>query len=273
MNAITSPPTATDAGAAALVESFQALARQACRYLVQLREFDLHKGYRQRLKGGKATANTADWLHARCGADRRTVAEDLGVAYSLLKVPAIETAFAAGELSYRKVRALIRVADAGSEHAILDFARSMSEEWVEAYCRELTARRYNRGRSRQSEGASMPADDDMVIYHNPACGKCRAALAILRERDARFEVVDYLRSPLDEPALRRLLDALEDEPAELVRKDANFHALGLSSEHYATVDAVVDLLVRHPRLMQRPVLVRGDRAVIARSPEKIEALL
>ena len=73
--------------------------------------------------------------------------------------------------------------------------------------------------------------------------------------------------------LRRILELVDDAPAELVRKDANFRELGLDAGDYTSVDAVVALLVEHPKLMQRPVAVRGERAVIARPSEKVEELL
>ena len=65
---------------------------------------------------------------------------------------------------------------------------------------------------------------------------------------------------------------LEVPPADLVRKDKRFKELGLNPDNYATRDQVVALLLMHPELMQRPVIVRGKRAVIARPPEKLDAL-
>ncbi|MDE0371059.1 MAG: hypothetical protein OXI73_00725 [Rhodospirillales bacterium] len=62
-------------------------------------------------------------------------------------------------------------------------------------------------------------------------------------------------------------------PAALVRKDKHFKDLGLDAKDYTTVDAVVKLLAEHPRLMQRPIAVRGGRAVIGRPSEKVEELL
>lgn len=115
--------------------------------------------------------------------------------------------------------------------------------------------------------------DRIVLYHNPACSKSRGALEILREREADFEIVEYLKAPLDEADLRRILGLIDDAPAELVRKDANFRELGLSATDYATEDAVVGLLLEHPQLMQRPVAIRGERALIARPSEKVESLL
>ena len=113
----------------------------------------------------------------------------------------------------------------------------------------------------------------IVLYHNPACSKSRGAKQILEERNVDFDTVEYLKAPLTEADLRRILELVDDPPAELVRKDGNFRELGLNAGDYASVDAVVGLLVEHPKLMQRPVAVRGERAVIARPSEKVEELL
>lgn len=115
--------------------------------------------------------------------------------------------------------------------------------------------------------------DGLVVYHNPACGKSRGALEILRARGVAFDVVEYLREPPDRAAYERFLDLLPGPPSDLVRRDRRFHELGLDPDGYRTRDAVVDLLLAHPELMERPVVVRGDRAVIARPSEKVLALL
>ena len=73
--------------------------------------------------------------------------------------------------------------------------------------------------------------------------------------------------------MRGFIAMVEEPPAELVRKDKNFKDLGLNADDYTAEDAVVALLLEHPRLMQRPVVVRGGRAVIARPSVKVEALL
>jgi len=113
----------------------------------------------------------------------------------------------------------------------------------------------------------------ILLYHNPGCSKSRAALDLLRERGADFAVREYLRQPLDRGELGDLLQRLGGEPADLVRRDKNFEALGLDANEYQTAEAVVALLVEHPELMQRPVVARGDRAVIARPPEQLLGLL
>ena len=96
---------------------------------------------------------------------------------------------------------------------------------------------------------------------------------ILRERGVEFDVVEYLKQPLDRAGLERILDAIPDAPDALVRKDKRFSELGLRPEDYVQRGAVVRILLAHPELMQRPVVFRGSRALIARPSEKVLDLL
>lgn len=114
---------------------------------------------------------------------------------------------------------------------------------------------------------------DIVLYHNPNCSKSRGALAILEASDESFDVVQYLDAPPSRDTLLRIISLLPDDPAELVRKDKNFKELGLDAANYTTPEAVADLLVEHPQLMQRPIAVKGEQAVIGRPSENVEALL
>jgi arsenate reductase len=98
-------------------------------------------------------------------------------------------------------------------------------------------------------------------------------LDILRDRNVEFDVIEYLKQPVSREDLLQFLDLLPNEPADLVRKDKNFKALGLDSADYVSREAVVDLLLEHPVLMQRPVIIRGQQAVIARPSEKVLDLL
>jgi arsenate reductase (glutaredoxin) len=111
------------------------------------------------------------------------------------------------------------------------------------------------------------------MYHNPGCKFSRGAEEILRERDADVEIVEYLDHPLSRADFERVLDILDDPPAELVRKDKQFAALGLSEDDYQTREQVIELLLEHPVLMQRPIVIRNDRAVIARPSDKVLDLL
>ena len=112
-----------------------------------------------------------------------------------------------------------------------------------------------------------------TIYHNPACGQSRGALEILQQRGADVEVIEYLQKPVSRADLGRFLDLLPDPPADLVRKDKHFAELGLDAADYTTRDAVIEVLLKHPKLMQRPIIIRGQRAVLARPSDKVLALL
>lgn len=114
---------------------------------------------------------------------------------------------------------------------------------------------------------------DLTILHNKTCSTSRHALAEISDAGLDAHVVQYLNEPLDRAALLQVIGKLADPPADLVRKDSFFNSLELRAEDYVTPDAVADLLVRHPRLMQRPVLVRGDRAIIGRPKERVAEFL
>lgn len=114
---------------------------------------------------------------------------------------------------------------------------------------------------------------DVMVFHNPNCSTSRYALEETEAAKVSTEVVQYLKTPLDRAALIDLISKLEDPPADLVRKDGYFQDQGLAEADYTSADAVADLLVAHPRLMQRPVLVRGDRAIIGRPKDRVAVFL
>ncbi len=95
----------------------------------------------------------------------------------------------------------------------------------------------------------------------------------MRTRGVEFDIIEYLKEHPSRERLEKIIGMLEGPVAELVRKDKRFKELGLNPADYADKKAVVALLLEHPELMQRPIVIRGKRAIIARPPEKIEALL
>jgi len=114
---------------------------------------------------------------------------------------------------------------------------------------------------------------DLEIFHNPSCSKSRGAMEILADRGVDADVTEYLKAPPTRAELERIVDVIAEAPGELVRKDKRFKELGLTASDYETRDQVVALLVDHPELMERPVVIVGDRGVIARPPEKLLDLL
>ena len=114
---------------------------------------------------------------------------------------------------------------------------------------------------------------DVLVYHNPRCSKSRGALEILVERGIHADVVEYLQTPPDRAALEQIIDAISDPPAALIRHDDRFRELGLDPDGYQDRDRVVALLLAHPELLQRPVIIRDGRGVIARPSERVLELL
>ena len=110
------------------------------------------------------------------------------------------------------------------------------------------------------------------LYFNPACSKCRTADALLKERGIEAEVVRYLDRAPSVDELRQLMTGLGiDDPREMMRTGESVYAeLGLTG---AGPDELLAAITEHPILLERPIFVVGDRAVIARPPERLLELL
>lgn len=106
------------------------------------------------------------------------------------------------------------------------------------------------------------------LYHNADCSKCRGALALLIEHEVEVEVVNYLERPPGVEQLRDLLDKLRLPALALVR-DSDAVASARVVAPGASEEAILRTLAADPRLLQRPILVVGERAVIARPPERV----
>jgi arsenate reductase len=96
---------------------------------------------------------------------------------------------------------------------------------------------------------------------------------IAEELGVDAEIVLYIKTPPDAATLRGIIAKLEDPPTDLVRRDSLWKKLGLTDEDAATEDQIVELLVRHKQLLQRPVVVTADRAIIGRPKERVRELL
>lgn len=113
----------------------------------------------------------------------------------------------------------------------------------------------------------------MQYLHNPRCSKSRGALELLRERGIEPEVVAYLDTPPSTADLRELLRKLGLPARELLRRgEPEYRELGLDDPSLPE-ERLVEAMAAHPRLIERPVFVVGDRAVIGRPPERVLELL
>ena len=110
----------------------------------------------------------------------------------------------------------------------------------------------------------------ITIYHNPHWGSSRNALAVAEDEGIEYEVVLYIKEPPDKDTLEKIVSGLEDPVEDLVRKDSKFKKLELDPDDFVNnPQSVVEILVKHKQLLQRPVIVNGDKAIIGRPKDRI----
>lgn len=113
----------------------------------------------------------------------------------------------------------------------------------------------------------------VTIYHNPRCSKSRATLELLHERGVEPEVIEYLKDPPSAAVLDDLLRRLGLEPRDLMRrKEPEYAELGLDDPGLSRA-ALIDAMVTHPRLIERPIVVKDGRAALGRPPESVLEIL
>ena len=114
---------------------------------------------------------------------------------------------------------------------------------------------------------------DITVYEKNTCTTCRKLSELLAERGIDFDAVEYQLEGLPEPKLRELLRKAGLRPADVLRRrEPLVTELGLDQD-LPSDDELIALMVEHPVLVQRPIVERGDRAVLARPPEKVLELL
>ena len=113
---------------------------------------------------------------------------------------------------------------------------------------------------------------DFTIYHNPRCSKSRTTLALLEEKGIQPEVVLYLETEPGEGEIRQLLDKLGITAAQLVRRgEEAYKSAGLGKD--SSEAELIAAMAEHPKLIERPIVVSGDRAVLGRPPENVLDLI
>ena len=113
----------------------------------------------------------------------------------------------------------------------------------------------------------------VTIYHNPRCSKSRETLELIRSKGIEPEIVLYLETPPEADTLDHLLTLMGKEPREAMRtKEAPYRELGLSDPG-TTREALIEAMVNHPVLIERPIVVNGRRAALGRPPEAVLDIL
>ena len=114
---------------------------------------------------------------------------------------------------------------------------------------------------------------DVTIYFNPQCSKCRLSLELLEKQGQQAEVIEYLSTPPDAATLESILDMLGLEPRELMRKhEKEYTEAGLDNPGLLRTE-LIEAMIKYPRIMERPVVVKNGKATIGRPPERILDIL
>ena len=114
---------------------------------------------------------------------------------------------------------------------------------------------------------------EIIIYHNPRCSKSRQTLALIEERGITPVIINYLETPPSHLQLDSILRGLEMQPRDLIRKgEAEYKEQELANSELSR-DELIEAMINSPRLIERPIVVNGDRAVIGRPPENVKNIL
>ncbi|HJT19565.1 MAG TPA: arsenate reductase (glutaredoxin) [Nitrospira sp.] len=114
---------------------------------------------------------------------------------------------------------------------------------------------------------------DIVIYQKPTCSTCRQAIQLLKESGAAFTAVNYYEKPFSKIQLKALLKKMNLSPRDVLRtKEDVYKDLGLAKKNLSD-DAVIDLMIKHPDLIQRPIVEKGAQAILARPADTVKQLL
>lgn len=112
----------------------------------------------------------------------------------------------------------------------------------------------------------------VTIYHNPRCSKSRQGLGIVEESGHDITIVKYLEEPLSEAQLSNIIGLLDIAPIDLVRKNETIWKQQFKGKELSDKE-IVRAMVQHPKLIERPIVVHGDKAVIGRPPVAITSIL
>ncbi|CAG0965650.1 MAG: arsenate reductase (glutaredoxin) [Bacteroidetes bacterium] len=112
----------------------------------------------------------------------------------------------------------------------------------------------------------------ITIYHNPRCSKSREAIKFLDEKKVPYKIVEYLKQTPDKNALKTLLNKLHCKPIDVVRKNEELFKTHFKNKNF-TDEEWIDIIVQHPILLERPIVEKNYKALIARPTEKIVELL
>ncbi|WP_412463993.1 arsenate reductase family protein [Flavobacterium mekongense] len=112
----------------------------------------------------------------------------------------------------------------------------------------------------------------LQVLHNPRCGKSRNCLALLNETNQSFEIINYLQNPLSEDEIKKLLQKLDVEPIALVRQKENIWIEKFKDKKLSD-QQIIKALSENPILIERPIVIKNNKAIIGRDLEKLQEFI
>jgi arsenate reductase len=114
---------------------------------------------------------------------------------------------------------------------------------------------------------------EIIIYHNPRCSKSRQALQLLRDNSVEPKIIEYLKIPLQKNELKKIANMLGLRPKEFIRKNENDFKGNNLGEVIDNDEKIIEAMASYPKIIERPIVVAGEVAVIGRPPENVLVIL
>jgi len=113
------------------------------------------------------------------------------------------------------------------------------------------------------------SNDKIVIYHNPRCSKSRETLQILEDHSVAAQIIEYLEDPPTAQELKRIIDMLGVPARDLLRRTEEVYKEADLDDNNLGDDEIIDAICEYPALLQRPIVIAGNRAIIGRPPSRV----
>ncbi len=110
---------------------------------------------------------------------------------------------------------------------------------------------------------------NVKIYHNPSCSKCKQTMELLSDRSIQADVIEYLNTPPNKAELKNILNMLDIEPRQLMRKGESEYKDNDLDDDSLSADQLIEAMVKFPRLIERPIVISNGKAAIGRPPSQI----
>jgi len=114
---------------------------------------------------------------------------------------------------------------------------------------------------------------EIIIYHNPRCSKSRQTLQLLRDNGVEPKIIEYLKTPLKKDELKNITNMLGLQPKEFIRKNENDFKENKLGEIIDDNEKIIEAMVFYPKIIERPIVTKGESAIIGRPPENVLDIL